>query len=427
MQRLSHLIGALLCMMLVCLAACERKPLEQAAAPEPSTPAAESELVVYCSADAAYFQPVLDAFTAHTGIKVRPLFDTEATKTFGLVQRLLSEKDLPRADVFVSSEALGMIRLDRAGILAPHTCPAAEEAFTKVGGWPKSLRSSNGTWYGFARRTRVLVYNTKFVQPSDVPTRLADLTQPRWKGRVAMARPQFGTTRTHVAALRLSHTPDAFEAWLRAMRENNLRLYDGNSSVVRAVASGDVHIGLTDNDDYHAGLANNWPIAMTLAGDRLQAMTHDRAPGPAARAANDARTSASPDTSANTSAHTPPTITLPYPENALQIPHTVAIINGTPRAELAGRFVEFVLSHQADDVISRGEAKTYPTFHVLFQDPVAATQTGSPAQTSANASATTRDQTSPLVLLMLDVSQEQIADQADEALAVFEQIVEDRR
>lgn len=394
MNNISNACLVAVALLALLLTACERKPAERAPEAKPSSPApttATDELVVYCSADAAYFQPVLDAFTARTGIKVRPLFDTEATKTFGLVQRLLSEKDQPRADVFVSSEALGMIRLDRAGVLAPHTCAAAEGAFAKVGGWPKALRSSNATWYGFARRARVLVYNTKFVQPAEVPTRLADLTKPRWKGRVAMARPQFGTTRTHIAALRLAHTPDAFESWLAALRANDLRLYDGNSSVVRAVASGEAHIGLTDNDDVHAGLANNWPIDMKLVGNQLQAETHDRAPtsDPLARA-----------------------IVLPYPENTLQIPHTVAIIKGTTRADLAARFVEFVLSSAADDILARGDAKTYPTVSAAFQDPASALiNNAAPPSTLP-------------VLQMLDISQEQIADQAEEALATFERMIE---
>lgn len=375
----------------------------------PPVSGAEDRVVVYCSADAVYFQPVLAAFTKSTGIKVEPIFDTEATKTFGLVQRLLNEHEGEKgatgvkgaADVFVSSEAFGMIRLDRAGVLEKYTSEAAEGMFEKVGGWPRMLRAKDGTWYGFARRARVLVYNTKFVKPEEVPTRLAQMTDARWKGRVGIARPQFGTTRGHMAALRMACGESAYAKWLEGLKANDLRLYDGNASVVRAVATGEIHIGLTDVDDVHAGWANKWPLAMTMPGNQVEMMTHNRTmpnvPYVVAQG--------EPVVVGSDKVEMPVT-RLVYPESTLQSPHTVGIVKGGAHPAAARKFVEFMLTREVDEILSSGEAKTAPTFHILFQDPKAAMLA----------------KTTPPELWLMDLDLEEVAVHAEPALKEFERV-----
>jgi iron(III) transport system substrate-binding protein len=76
------------------------------------------EVVVYTSLDKVFSQPVLEAFEKQTGIKVLPVYDSEATKTTGLVNRLIAEKDSPQADVFWNSETGRTIVLKRKGVLA---------------------------------------------------------------------------------------------------------------------------------------------------------------------------------------------------------------------------------------------------------------------------------------------------------------------
>src|SRR5262245_25028865 len=65
-----------------------------------------AEVVVYTSQDRVYAEPIFAEFTRTTGIKVRPLFDSEAAKTVGLASRLLAEKDRPQCDLFWNNEEL---------------------------------------------------------------------------------------------------------------------------------------------------------------------------------------------------------------------------------------------------------------------------------------------------------------------------------
>jgi iron(III) transport system substrate-binding protein len=153
---------------------------------------ARPEVVIYISLDEPYARPVLEAFERDTGVRALPVYDTEASKSRGLALRIQNEMSHPRADVFWSSEVMQMLSLRQAGTLAAYRSPSAE-------GIPARYRDAEGYWTGFAARMRVLVYNTKRVP---VPPRsLLELTDPKWRGQVAMADPLFGTTTTEAVAL----------------------------------------------------------------------------------------------------------------------------------------------------------------------------------------------------------------------------------
>ncbi len=295
------------------------------------------EVVLYSSVDAEIIKPILEVFERKRGIAVRLVGDTEATKTTGLAQRLLNERDNPQADVWWSSEALATVRLAEAGVLAPMPPRKGE---TDLANWPPELRGSDWEWTGFALRARVFVFNPKKVAPNEVPATLADLCKPAFKGRVGMARPEFGTTRGHVAALRHLAGNAAVDAWLDALKANDLRLYDGNASVVRAIANGEIDLGLTDTDDVLAGLANGWAIA---------------------QAYESRGTSAAGSPAGGTPSPEPVTMgLLATGTGALLIPNTVALVKGTRRLESAVALVEFIRSARMERLLAESAWKTWP-------------------------------------------------------------------
>jgi iron(III) transport system substrate-binding protein len=116
----------------------------------------------------------------------------------------------------------------------------------------------------------VAVFNTKRVSLDDAPRTMHDLLDPRFKGRIVIARPQFGTTRGHFAALVALWGSDAAADFLHRLKQNDVRLLDGNAAVVRAVASGEADVGLTDTDDVWAGQRNGWPVALTYIRHDLE-------------------------------------------------------------------------------------------------------------------------------------------------------------
>jgi len=253
-----------------------------------ASPDDTGSIVLYSSQDDYVLAEAVAAFEAETGITVRVVGDTEATKTTGLVNRLLSEHEqgTSSADVWWSNEPLGTIRLSGAGVLSPYTSETAESAF--AGGWPTALVGEGGTWYGHALRARVLVWSADRVDMPPVSPR--ELTEPRWAGRVGIARPEFGTTRGHMAALVEAWGAEAFEAWLIDLKGNGVRVYDSNSSVVRAVWMGEIDAGLTDTDDVLVGQSRGWAVGMLTRapGEQGDGLTVPSTVGLVVRGANPA-------------------------------------------------------------------------------------------------------------------------------------------
>lgn len=268
-----------------------------------------AKVVLYCSVDQTYAEQIIPEFERQTGIKVLVRFDTEATKTAGLVQKIRAEAASPLADVFWSSEVFYTIRLARESLLAPYS---SEKTKT----WPATFADAKGRWYGFALRARVIAYNTNRLGPGDAPKTLEDTLKPGWKGRLVMADPGFGTTGGDVASWFVHYGPDRANEILLALRRNDVRLVEGNSTVVKMVATGQADIGFTDSDDVYAAQRNGWPVAMNYldqGGD-----------GP------------------------------------LAIPNTAAVINGAPHPKQARRLMDFLLSERLEEMLAQSDSHNAP-------------------------------------------------------------------
>lgn len=260
-------------------------------------------VVVYTSVDPVYARAIFDAFGEETGIAVRPVFDTEAAKTLGLVHRLVAERDAPQADVFWNGECARTALLDRKGVLEPYRSPSAEDI-------PAAWRDARGAWTGFGARARVIVYNTDRVK--EPPESLEALCTPAWRGRFAMANPLFGTTAAHVAALAQVLGEEEALSLLRRLKDNGARLVGGNSHVRDLVASGACDAGLTDTDDVWIGKLRGDPIDMV------------------------------------------------YPAGTLAVPNSVALVRGAPRPAEARRFIDFLLRPETEALLAKGRSRQMP-------------------------------------------------------------------
>lgn len=195
-------------------------------------------VIAYCAQDQEYAESILREFNQQTSIKARAVYDNEAVKTVGLANRLLAERQHPQCDVFWGNEEMRTRQL------------AAGHVF----------RETNG-WAAVGYRSRRIVINTNRVSLAAAPHSLLELTSETWRGKVALAYPQFGTTATHLHALRQHWGDERWQAWCRALAANKPLLVDGNSVVVKMVGRGEAWIGLTDSDDVAAGQAEGLPIA----------------------------------------------------------------------------------------------------------------------------------------------------------------------
>ncbi len=215
-------------------------------------------VVVYVSADPLTATPILDAFTRETGIRVEPLFDTEATKTTGLATRIRRESSRPRADVFWSSEPFAVEQLASEGLLASIGHPDLDDH-------PEAWRRHDRRWFAFAGRARVIAYRPDRLSADEAPTAWGDLADPRWRNEIVLADPRFGTTRGHIGALEAGWGDETFQSWLDGLAANHARLLPGgNAATVDAVIRGEVLLGLTDSDDVLAARARGLSIEAVL-------------------------------------------------------------------------------------------------------------------------------------------------------------------
>ncbi len=312
--------------VLAALTACE-KPKD---AKQADSSSGDRRVVLYTSCDDYLLRDMIAAFEKETGIDVLEVGDTEATKTVGLYTRLVSEKDQPRADVWWSNEPFYTVRLAQQGVLEPYTSAAGERAFPA--GWPGEFRGTGDTWYGFAQRARVIAYDTRKHTPESVPGTLRDLAEPQWKGKVGMARPLFGTTVGHIATLISLWGEEPTRQWLQAMEDQGLRLYDGNSAVVRAIANGEIEIGLTDSDDVWAAQAQDLPIGLVYESNEIEGSL----------------------------APTPESVHPMMSFGALIIPNTAAVVRGAPHPAEARALVDFLISEASERLIMTSDSRNVP-------------------------------------------------------------------
>jgi iron(III) transport system substrate-binding protein len=211
------------------------------------------EVVVYTSVDQVFSEPVFRAFEQDSGIRVRAVFDTEETKSTGVVNRLIAEGSSPQADVFWSGDPVRQFLLVKRGLVEPYVSPRAE-------GLPEGLRARDGTWAGVAARARVLLVNRERLGAKAPPRSVSDLADPLWKDRAAIANPMFGTTTMHVAALFSTWGEERARRFLDALKANGVRIASSNGEVKRLVVAGEVVFGLTDTDDANEALKDGAPV-----------------------------------------------------------------------------------------------------------------------------------------------------------------------
>ena len=111
---------------------------------------------------------------------------------------------------------------------------------------PQWARSGEGRWVGITGRARAVVYGTDSLTEADLSGDLWGFTKPEWKGRVGRA-PTNGSFQAMVTALRMGWGEDRAEEWLRAMLNNDVKIYPKNTPQVAAAAAGEIDVGLVNH------------------------------------------------------------------------------------------------------------------------------------------------------------------------------------
>lgn len=294
-----------------------RRPAEPSAPPTSDAPSPpDAPAVLYCSVDEAFARDILARYEQSTGHTVKPIFDSEAGKTTGLVRRIQSEAGRAGADVFWSGEIFNTIILARQGLLVPYDSPAAADV-------PERYRDGQRRWTAFGLRARVLAFDTARVDKAGLPTTWEAYAQGEWPARLVIANPVFGTTRGHVSAMFALWGEPRGRAFLQALAGKAV-IADGNSSAVRMVIGGAADLCFTDSDDV---------IVARRSHPTLDCIHPDLGDG-----------------------------------GTLLIPNTVALVKGGANAEAGRRMIDFLASAEVERLLAQSDSGNIPVRAALREE-----------------------------------------------------------
>ncbi|MCI0536320.1 MAG: extracellular solute-binding protein [Verrucomicrobiales bacterium] len=285
--------------LLLLLILCGCKPTNKSA----------NSVVVYSSVDDVFARPICERFQKETGIAVKLVPDTEETKSTGLLNRLIAEKNRPQADVFWSGDPVRAAVLKARQISTPFKPTNPADATGR-------FSDSTGHWSALSARARVLIVNTNLVSADVMPRSINAFLDPRWRGKACLANPLFGTTSMHAAALFETMGEAKAKEFFDGMRGNGVKMLSSNGEVKRRVAAGKFAFGLTDTDDASVAIKEGKPVTMIY-----------------------------PDQDAT---------------GTLIVPNAAVLIANGPNAENGRKFIEYLLSPSVEQALAESEAAQMP-------------------------------------------------------------------
>jgi len=271
-------------------------------------PTSSRTVVVYVSEDQVFSEPILKDFERDTGITVKSVFDTEESKSTGVTNRLIAEKDNPQADVYWANEPVRADALKQRGVSTPYVSASAE-------GIADQFKDPDHYWTGFSARARVLLINTR---STIKPAGIMAYAEPSARGRTAIANPLFGTTTDYVAALFTLWGDDRAKAFMNDIKKNGVKMTTSNGESADFVATGEVDFALVDTDD---------AVNLKKQGKPVEIVYPDQEPNGL---------------------------------GVLILPNAVALIKGSPHAENGRRLIDYLLSKETERKLAFADCAQIP-------------------------------------------------------------------
>ncbi len=202
--------------------------------------AANADVNIYTTRQPELIQPVMDAFTAETGIKVNLAFVSE-----GIVERLKAEGRRSPADLVMTVDIANLQQIVDAGVIQPVHSEVLDSAI------PAELRSPEGLWFALTTRARIVYASKDRVADGEVTT-YEDLADPKWQGRICTRSGLHDYNLALVAALIAHDGEEAARTWAEGVKANLARKPEGNDrSQVKAIWAGECDISL--GNTYYMG------------------------------------------------------------------------------------------------------------------------------------------------------------------------------
>jgi iron(III) transport system substrate-binding protein len=197
------------------------------------------EVNIYSYRQPYLIDPLLQEFTAETGIKANVIFAEK-----GLIERIQAEGRNSPADVLLTVDIGNLSQATAAGIAQPVTSESIEAAI------PATYRGEDNEWIGLTRRARVVYASKERVKQDSIT--YEELADPKWRGKICIRSGQHVYNVALIASMIAEHGEAWTEEWLRGVKANLARKPAGDDRLqVKGVYSGECDIAI--GNTYYMG------------------------------------------------------------------------------------------------------------------------------------------------------------------------------
>jgi len=208
-------------------------------------------VTVYSGREEEYIAPLMERYEKETGVEVEIKYGDTAE----LAATIVEEGENTPAEVFWAQDAGALGAVDDAGLFEA----LSSETLSRVS---TPFRASDGNWVGTSGRARVVGYDSRELEESDLPESILGFTDPEWKGRIGWA-PTNGSFQAFVTALRLVEGEETAKRWLEGIVANEPQSFDDNEAIRDAIAAGEIDVGFLNH--YYVAKAQaedpNYPVS----------------------------------------------------------------------------------------------------------------------------------------------------------------------
>lgn len=198
--------------------------------------AQSKELNLYSARHYASDNDLYAEFTKQTGIRINQIQASDEA----ILERIKSEGKASPADVILLADAARLAKAQNEGLFQRTSSALLDKTL------PKTMQS-DGYWFGFTTRARIIVFDKKRIKPEQVRS-YRDLANPALKGMVCTRSGTHPYMLSLLASI-ISHDGEAkAEAWAKGVVANLARTpRGGDTDQIKGVISGECAVALSNS------------------------------------------------------------------------------------------------------------------------------------------------------------------------------------
>ncbi len=206
--------------------------------------AQSGEVNIYSYREQSLLQPLLDKFSAETGITANVLYAGD-----GLLERVAAEGELSPADVVLTVDIGNLVGAEEQGLTQPISTPALTERV------PEAFRDDDANWTALSLRSRVFYVSKDRVDATALT--YDDLASDEWKGRICTRPGDHAYNIGLIAHYIAVNGEEKAREWLTKVRDNLAFAPNGSDRAqVKNILEGSCDLAI-GNTYYMGAMLNN--------------------------------------------------------------------------------------------------------------------------------------------------------------------------